>query len=549
MDHGRATRTRQYAAGDLLSVRNPVIVVKMNITTESTLPTKTFLFLLLIAPTIGYAESTHPNIVYILADDLGYGDVRCYNNESKIPTPHVDRLAAEGMRFTDAHTPSAVCTPTRYGILTGRYCWRTRLTHRVLDGLDPPLIEADRLTVPSLLKQHGYATACVGKWHLGMQFTDRDGQAVPFIPAEVKKRPRTGEEVDFTRAITGGPTQRGFDRYFGISASLNMSPFCYIENDRPVRLPVLEQSRIQTEFVSVDEGVRSPDFTIYGVMPRLAGEAVDFIEQHAKQHTDQPFFLYAPLTAPHLPLVPNEEYRGKSDAGFYGDFVVETDAFVGAVLETLDRTGLADNTLVIFTSDNGGLYHYWEPQEADDLKYYKPTARGRFVQQFGHQGNAHLRGTKADIWEGGHRVPFVVRWPGKTPAGTVSDELIELTDLLATSAAIVGTELPNGMGEDSRNALPAFLTAKPAKRVRDYAIHHSLWGMFAIRQGPWKMISKRGSGGFTRPREIDAKKVGGPPGQLYNLASDPSETKNVWEKHPDVVERLQSLLAQVRNDE
>lgn len=500
----------------------------------------------LLSLCVAQAKGKHPNIVYILADDLGYGDVSCYNAESKISTPHVDRLAAEGMRFTDAHTPSAVCTPTRYGILTGRYAWRTKMKFRVLDGLDPPLIDKSRLTVPKLLKQHGYDTACVGKWHLGMQWTDNSGKPVPYLPVEVKKRPRPGDDVDYTRPITGGPTDRGFNYYFGISASLNMSPFCYIRNDRPVRLPVLDQKRISTEFISVDAGVRSPDFSIYGVMPRLAGEAVGYIERHVQQQPDRPFFLYAPLTAPHLPLVPNEEYRGTSKAGHYGDFVVETDAFVGAVLEALDRTGQADNTLVIFTSDNGGLYHYWEPKEADDVKHYKVRSRGQYVKQFGHQGNAHLRGTKADIWEGGHRVPFVVRWPGKTPAGAVSDELIELTDLLATSAALVGAKLPIGMGQDSRNALPALLNSKPPQRVRDFAIHHSLWGAFAIRNGPWKLIAHRGSGGFTFPRELDPKKVGGPLGQLYHLENDPSETRNVWNDHPAVVKELSELLSSIR---
>lgn len=493
-------------------------------------------------------EARHPNIVYILADDLGYGDVSCYNSASRIQTPAVDRLAREGMRFTDAHTPSAVCTPTRYGILTGRYAWRTRLKYRVLDGFDPPLIEPHRLTVPKLLQQHGYRTGCVGKWHLGMQFYSQSGAPMPAVPVDRKSRPRSGSEVDYSRAITGGPTERGFDWYFGISASLNMSPFCFIENDRPFVLPVIAQPRIQTEFISVDEGVRSPDFTITAVMPRLAGEAVRFIERQAEQ-PDQPFFLYAPLTAPHLPLAPNVEYRGTSQAGEYGDFVVETDAFVGAVLETLDRTQQAQDTLVIFTSDNGGLYHYWTAKEADDVANYKISARGRYVQQFEHRGNAHLRGTKADIWEGGHRVPFIVRWPGKTPAGAQSRQLIELTDLLATCAAMLGTELPNGMGEDSRNILPALLDAEPGKPVREFAVHHSLWGVFAIREGDWKLIPHRGSGGFTRPRDIDPKQAGGPPGQLYQLSQDPSETRNVWEQHPEVVERLSLLLARIQAED
>jgi len=489
-----------------------------------------------------------PNIVYVLADDLGYGDVKCNNPDSKIPTPNVDRLASEGMRFTDAHTPSAVCTPTRYGIMTGRYCWRTWLKHRVLDGYDAPLIEKDRLTVPALLKQHGYRTACVGKWHLGMQWTDKNGDLVPSIPLDKKTRPRNGFDVDHSVPVKGGPIAVGFDRYFGISASLNMSPFCFIDDDRPYCLPVREQERIATEFISVDEGMRSPDFTITSVMPRLAGEAVRFIEKQAEERkkSGAPFFLYAPLTSPHLPLAPNTEYRGKSQAGEYGDFVVETDAFLGGILEALDRTGQAKDTLVIFTSDNGGLYHWWEPKEADDLKFSKLRSRGAYVKGFGHQGNAHLRGTKADIWEGGHRVPFVVRWPGKTPANAVSQELIELTDLLATTAAILGTEIPDGAGEDSRNMLPALLSVKAENPVRDFAIHHSLWGVFSVRQGPWKMIPHRGSGGFTFPKTIDVVKEGGPEGQLYNLAKDPSETRNLWEESPEVVTRLKNILAKVK---
>ncbi len=483
-----------------------------------------------------------PNIVYILADDLGYGDVGCYNADSKIPTPHIDRLAAAGMRFTDAHTPSSVCTPTRYGILTGRYCWRTRLTQRVLDGFDPPLIEVERLTVPKLLKQQGYNTACVGKWHLGMQWTDKSGNPLPAVPVDRRTPPRPGQDVDYGVPVTGGPLDVGFDGYYGISASLNMSPFCYIENDRPVLAPTILSPRIKTEFISVDEGIRSPDFTITGVMPTLTGKAVEYIEA---QSPDRPFFLYFPLTAPHLPLVPNVEFRGTSAAGEYGDFVVEVDATVGAVLDALDRAGLAENTLVIFTSDNGGLYHWWEAREADDRAKYKVSARGQYVKERGHQGNAHLRGTKADIWEGGHRVPFIARWPGRVPADATSEVLIELTDLLATCAAITGVALAPEQGEDSHNMLPALLAEKPEEPVRDFAIHHSLWGDFAIRQGPWKMMPQRGSGGFSRPRTIEVAE-GEPQGQLYNLAIDPSESTNLWAEHPEVVTRLQALLATVK---
>jgi arylsulfatase A len=495
-----------------------------------------------LAPAPGASTADLPNIVYILADDLGYGDVGCYNVESKIPTPHIDRLAAGGMRFTDAHTPSAVCTPTRYGILTGRYSWRTRLKYRVLDGFDPPLIEAGRLTVPALLKQKGYRTACVGKWHLGMQWTDKVGQAVPAVPIDRRSPPRPGRDVDYHVPVTGGPNAVGFDWYYGISASLNMSPFCYIENDRPVINPTINSPRIKTEFISVDEGIRSPDFTITGVMPVLTGQAVRYIET---QDAEQPFFLYFPLTAPHLPLVPNEEFRGKSEAGEYGDFVAEVDATVGAVLDALERAGVAENTLVIFTSDNGGLYHWWEPKEADDLKHYKPNHRGQYVKDRGHQGNAHLRGTKADIWEGGHRVPFIARWPAQVPKGSTSDALVELTDLIATCAALTESNLPPGAGEDSRNILPALLGMNTKKPMRDVAVHHSLWGHFAVRKGPWKLMPQRGSGGFTRPREIVASD-GEPTGQLYNLANDPAESRNLWKEHPEKVREMLQLLKDIK---
>ena len=382
-----------------------------------------------------------------------------------------------------------------------------------------------------------------------MAWTDQAGAPMPAVPIDRKSRPRTGAEVDYTKPFRGGPMAVGFDDYFGISASLNMSPFCFLKQDRPVRLPVLRQERIATEFISVDEGVRSPDFTIFGVLPRFAGEAVGVIERQARERSGKPFFLYAPLSSPHLPVVPNEEYRGKSEAGPYGDFVVETDDFLGVIMETLERTGLAENTLVIFTSDNGGLYHWWEPKEADDVKNYKLRARGASMKEYGHQGNMHFRGTKADIWEGGHRVPFVARWPGKTPAGTVNDELVELTDLLATCAAIVGTELPDGAGEDSVNILPALLSDKPAEPVREFAVHHSLWGVFAIRKGPWKLIPHRGSGGFTFPRTIDVDKAGGPAGQLYHLESDPSETNNRWNDEPGIVRELQALLRKIQGED
>ncbi|NLT70677.1 MAG: arylsulfatase [Verrucomicrobiaceae bacterium] len=494
-------------------------------------------------------SSSRPNLIFILADDLGYGDLACNNPDSKIPTPHADRLAAEGMRFTDAHSPSAVCTPTRYSLLTGRYHWRSRLKQGVLDGFSPPLIEADRVTVASFLQQQGYATACVGKWHLGLQWTRTDGSLESADRAE-QGGVRPGYDIDYTKGFRGGPLALGFDRYFGISASLNMPPFCYLENEEVVHPPTMRQERLrEAPFVATDEGLRSPDFTNYGVLPRLAGEALSFLENHAATAPEQPFFLYFPLPSPHLPVMTNQEYIGKSEAGLYGDFVVETDAMVGAVLETLDRLELAEDTIVIFSSDNGGLFHWWEAKESDDLAHYKVAGRGAAMREYGHQGNAWMRGTKADIWEGGHRVPFLVRWPGHTPAGSVSDELVDLTDLLATMADITGEELPAGAGPDSVSLLPALLSTKPEKAVRDHTVHLSFRGVFAIRQGPWKLIpGHRGSGGFSAPRDLDPAKVGGPAGQLYHLGEDRAETKNRYDDEPEVVARLSKLLESIRRE-
>lgn len=456
------------------------------------------------------AEDAPPNIVLILADDLGYGDLGSYNPDSKIPTPHLDRLAAEGIRFTDAHSPSAVCTPTRYGLLTGRYSWRTSLTSGVLWGYSPLLIDTSRVTLPSLLQTRGYATAGVGKWHLGL------GAAEP---------------TDYTQPLRPGPLDVGFDQYFGIPASLDMVPYVYIENGRVEALP--------TDSIGPSEmrrhggggfwrgGPIAPDFRHIDVLPRFTEEAVAYLEERAIA-PETPFFLYLPLSAPHTPWLPTPAFEGRSGAGPYGDFAAQVDSTVGAVLASLDRLGLAETTLLIVTSDNGA---HWLPDD---------------IAQYDHRANGPWRGQKADIHEGGHRVPFLARWPGRIPAGAVSDAVLSQTDLLATLAAAVGTEVPDGAGEDSYNLLPALLGEAPATPSRDAIVHHSLDGMFAIRQGPWKLIEGRGSGGFTPPRRIEPA-PGEPAGQLYNLADDPAETTNRYAEHPEIVERLQTLLDQIRD--
>lgn len=483
-----------------------------------------------------------PNIVFILADDLGYGDLACYNERSKIATPHLDRLARSGIRFTNAHTPSAVCTPTRYGLLTGRYAWRTRLESGVLDGIDPPLIEKDRLTIPSMLRRLGYATACVGKWHLGMQWTRKDGTPVPPRGSNAGGF-RDARDVDFTKPTTGGPNAAGFDYYFGISASLDMSPYCFIENDRVVSQPDEDAPRSMSLFMNQSAGVTPKGFDLRQVLPECGRKARAFLE---KQSAAKPFFLYMPLPSPHLPIVPSKEFEGRSKAGAYGDYVEETDAVAGSILETLKAKGLDRNTLVFFSSDNGGLWHWWDFVEADDAKHGRITPRGQFVKDHGHQSNSFLRGTKADIWEGGHRVPLIASWPGHIPAGKVTDQVACLTDIFATCTETCSVSLPRDAAEDSFSMLPVLLHPDSAKPARRDIIFHSSRGVFAIQEGDWKLVPVRGSGGFSQPAKVDAK-AGEPEGQLYNLRQDPRETRNVYLDHPDIVKRLSALLQKYRD--
>ena len=462
-------------------------------------PTLTLIVGLLLAPLAGLsaAEQTKPNIVYILADDLGYGDVQCLNPQrGKIATPHLGKLASQGMIFTDAHSSSSVCTPTRYGILTGRYNWRTRLQSGVLNGFSEPLIVAERLTVPGLLKQHGYTTACIGKWHLGMGLTG--GEPSP--------------------KITDGPTARGFDSYFGIAASLDMPPFACIENDRFTE-PLTTTKKWQRT------GPAAASFEAVDVLPTLTRKAVEFVSTQAK--TGQPFFLYMPLTSPHTPILPSKEWQGKSSIGKYGDFVMETDWAVGEVMAALEKAGIASNTLVIFTSDNG----------------CSKAAKITEMEAKGHFPSADMRGSKSDIWDGGHRVPFIVRWPDATKAGSRSAQTICHTDLMATCAEILGAKLPDNAGEDSVSILPALKGADKAP-LREAVVHHSINGSFAVRQGDWKLELCADSGGWTAPAPGSAEAKLLPDTQLYNLSSEIAETNNLQAKHPAVVARLTKLLEQ-----
>ncbi|MDP7062256.1 MAG: arylsulfatase [Planctomycetota bacterium] len=453
------------------------------------------------------APAKRPNILLVLADDLGIGDPGCYNPLSYIATPAIDGLAAEGMRLTDMHTPSAVCTPTRYGLLTGRYAWRTSLKSGVLWGNSPALIEPGRDTIPFMLRRAGYHTACIGKWHLGLG--DQD-------------------PVDYSQPLRPGPLDIGFDRFFGIPASLDIPPYLYIEGNRAVQ-PLskrIEASRLARHGGGGfwRKGEIAEDFEHDEVLDRILRESQTFLRDHVATRGDDPFFLYVPLTAPHTPWLPKEEFRGTSRAGVYGDFVAQVDDSFGRLLATLEELELSEDTLVIFTSDNGA---HWKKSD---------------IERHTHLANGPWRGQKADIHEGGHRVPFVLRWPGMVPPGSSRDELLVLTDLYATFAAICGASPLQGAGEDSINALAVLRDEQLKQPPRDTAIHHSLNGLFAIRHGNWKYIEGVGSGGFTQIKNPED----GPGGQLYDLAKDPAEQHNLWADEAERVAQMQELLEQVR---
>jgi arylsulfatase A-like enzyme len=452
------------------------------------------------------ARAAHPNIVFIMVDDMGYGDPGCFNPNSKIPTPHIDSLARDGMRFTDAHAPGPLCHMSRYGLLTGRYPFRAN----VGAWRKQPTIEAGRVTIASLMKSQGYRTAMVGKWHLGF------------------------DEKGYDKPLRGGPVDRGFGSYFGIRASTDIPPYFYIRGHRAVIPPTgkivanasKDWSPIQGAFWRA--GGIAPDLKLKDVLPRFTDEAVKVIEHHAAQKDDKPLMLYLAYPAPHTPWLPSKEFLGRSRAGMYGDFTVMVDAMIGRVLKTLDRAGMTKETLLVFSSDNGPVWY-----EKD-------------VKRFGHDASGGLRGMKADAWECGHRMPFIVRWPGRVKAGSVSRQTICFIDMLATFAGVIGAKLPAGAGPDSIDFSAVLLGRQPEdKPIRDALVMRSGGGLMTIRMGDWKLIDGLGSGGFSKPRRVKPK-PGEPRGQLYNLANDLGETKNRYAQEPEVVQRLLKKLAEVR---
>jgi len=456
-----------------------------------------------------------PNVVFILADDMSYDSVGALNDKCGIKTPCLDRLFAQGMRFTDAHSGSAVCSPTRYGVLTGRYSWRTRMKAGIVGKYQPPLITADRLTVAKMLKEKGYHTACIGKWHLGWNWFDSNGQ------------PTTKEaEVDFSKKTTGGPTYVGFDHYFGDDVP-NWPPYVWIEDDKTVGIP----DRIGQPTVPFgsgnSRGKMLKGWSQEAVLPEITRRSVEYIQKQAG--SDRPFFLYFPLTSPHTPIFPTKQFRGKSGINMYADFVMQTDWCIGQITDALERTGQADDTVVFFTADNGT----------------SPQCDFAELESHGANLRNHFRGWKADIFDGGHRVPFIVRWPGRIEAGTSCDETICLTDFMATVAEIVGYRLPANAAEDSASLLPLLQGRQPDGPLHPGVVNHSASGRFAIRQGEWKLIFAHGSAGWSPPQEAQAIKMGLPPRQLYDLDADPKEQKNLQAEMPEKVAELTALLRQL----
>ena len=460
----------------------------------------------------------HPNIVIILADDLGYGDISSFNENAAFKTPNIDKLAESGMKFTDAHTSSAVCTPTRYGLLTGRYNWRSTLKKFVLSGYSRSLIKNERLTLPEMLQKQNYHTGFVGKWHLGWDWAF---SGEPKNIDALDSRP----DVDFTQPIQNGPTDHGFDYSFGFSGSLDMPPYVYVENGISTAVPT-------EETVNYDEkgfwrkGLTAPDFNHTKVLSDLTDRSISYIERQAD--LSQPFFLYFALPAPHTPILPTTEFIGSSNSNLYGDFVLQVDHVVGQIADILVSNNIHENTLIIFTSDNGA----------------SPRADFEELAQAGHDPSYIYRGHKADIYEGGHRVPFVVNWPDGIEPGLSSDEMISTVDFMATFADLTGESIPDAAAEDSYSFLPVLLQQEYEKPLREATVFHSLAGRFAIKKGDWKLILWPGSGGWSYPNTEEELRER-PQYQLYNLKEDPSEEENLIEQYPEKVKELKSLLEAV----
>lgn len=476
-------------------------------------------------------QSQKPNIVILYADDMGYGDMSCQNPNSKIQTPNLDKLATEGMRFTDAHSSSGICSPSRFALLTGIYHWRRQ--HGIIGALgQPDFFREGDLTMPQMLKNNGYKTAAIGKWHLGWDWESVKTEAGKNFEGKIANQPA---HYDWSKEIPGGPLDRGFDTYFG-DGTINFPPYCWVENDRVTEVPseMLELGKRETKEGNWEfrPGPMVKDWNPYEVLPTLAKKAVEVVNSQSK---DEPFFLYFAFPSPHAPIIPNDEFIGKTQAGGYGDFVYQTDYIVGQVLQALNDKGLDENTIVIFSADNG-------PE-----KYaYKR------IQNHNHHSMGELRGLKRDTWEGGHRVPFIVKWPGKVKAGTVSEETINQVDIMGTVASAIGAEMPSSAAVDSYNLLPVWKGEQYNSPLREATVQNTFNEQYALRKGDWLLISsfsgehsKAPDWYYTDNGYIRYKKDSNE-GLLFNLKDDVAQKNNLFEEHPDKVKQMQTLLKEYR---
>lgn len=464
-----------------------------------------------VSPGWAATQSELPNVVVILGDDMGLDSVSAFNSEMGLETPAIDSLARDGMSFLDAHSTSSVCSPTRYSLLTGRYSWRSRLKRGIVGMWERPLIEDGRVSLPGVFREHGYQTAMIGKWHLGWHWPKLGGGTTESL-----------QEIDFNGRVAGGPNSIGFEYYFGDDVP-NWPPYIWRENDR--LLGAITSQMKAGLFVGVSPGPSVEDWDFRAVLREYGRRCSQYVRDRAAD--DRPFFLYFPMPSPHTPIAPHQEFRGRTGVSEYADFLVQTDSTVQEILTALDETGQADNTVVIFTCDNGT----------------SPKANFSQLDEAGVHLNVHWRGWKADAYEGGHRVPFIVRWPQQVAAGSQSLQVITLADVMATCADLISHDLPDDAAEDSVSLLPTLLGKDAAEPLHDFVIHHSVSGQFCVRQGDWKLLLCRGSGGWSPPREAAAKQQGAPPLQLYNLREDPRETRNLGDRYPGRVRELVDLLA------
>ena len=490
------------------------------------------LTLAMLAAPLAQVYAQQPNIVIIYADDMGYGDLQCQNDASKIPTPNLNQLASEGMRFTDAHSSSGICSPSRYALLTGTYHWRRQ--HGIVTSFGEPFFDESDVTLPEVLRNNGYKTASIGKWHLGWNWNFKNEPTGEVFQWNRMRKFYKPEDVDWSQPITGGPLDRGFDYYFG-DGTINFPPYAWMENDGFVELPnaVMDVHNVGFDINEGEwefrPGPKVEGWNPYKVLPTLTDKTVEYIKQ---QETDKPFFLYFALPSPHAPIIPNEEFIGKSEAGPYGDFVHQTDWVAGQVMKALKEKGLEENTIVIFTADNGPEKYAFERAE-----------------KYGHFSMGDFRGLKRDVWEGGHHVPFIIKWPSKIKAGTVSEEVISQVDIMATLAAITNTELPNNAAPDSYNLLPLLKGKKYNSPLREATVHNTFDNVWGLRKGQWLYLNKP-SGEHTKMPD-SFKKMRGfedfeTPALLFNMRKDAAQKNNVYEKHPDVIKEMEATLETYR---